>query len=134
MEEQNLQFIPLSNKPFQGVLKPLVSKEALALADRHGFCLHSDVDSPEIVLVSKKKDSLGRHYKVVVGSKLKYSEFVWGMADPFYYFYPENSLSDKAPYRYWEKYLPVPEWVHEFKRLVDNQPYSKVVLDNLNNY
>lgn len=134
MEEQDLQFIPLSNKPFHGVLKPLVSKEALDFARKHGFCLHSDVDSPSIVLVSMKKDSLGRRYKVVVGNTLKYSEFVLGMADPFYSYYPENSLSDKAPYRYWERYLPVPEWVYEFKSLVDNQPYSKVVLDNLNYY
>lgn len=51
----NVDDIPLSETSFEGIVKPLVTEEALALANKHGFRLESDLANPVIGLVKDKR-------------------------------------------------------------------------------
>ena len=123
--------IPLSEHPFEELNKPKVSEEALSLANEHGFHLVSDEDSPVIILAKDRVEDKGNKYKVIVGEKIEYIEYVWEMVDPYFYYNPRNSLADEAPRHYGEHYPPIPDWVHEFKRMIWEQPMSNVLLDQL---
>ena len=127
----NVGIIPLSEHPFKELAKPKVTNEALALAFKHGFFLESDKDSPVIVLVKDSVKDKGNKYRVIIGEKVEYLEYVWEMVDPYFYYDPRNSLTDEAPRHYGEHYPPIPNWVHEFKRLVREQPMPNVLLDQL---
>lgn len=127
----NVGIIPLSDHPFEELVKPKVTNEALALAFKHGFSLESDKDSPVIVLVKDSVKDKGNKYRVIIGEKVEYIEYVWEMVDPYFYYDPRNSLTDEAPRHYGEHYPPIPNWVHEFKRLVWEQLAPKVLLDQL---
>lgn len=127
----NVDDIPLSETPFEGIVKPLVTEEALALANKHGFRLESDLANPVIGLVKDKEQEHGVYYRAIVGQRLEYMEYVWEQADPFFYYHPENSLDDEAPHCYNEHRQPIPEWLKEFKDLVYNQSVAEVLLSNL---
>lgn len=123
--------IPLSEIPFKDIMKPLVTKEALAVAKKYGFRLESDLSNPIIGLVKDKEFENGTYYLALVGQGISYMEYVWEQEDPFFYYYPENSLEDEAPHCYKEHDLPVPEWLKEFKDLVYGQSTAEVLLNNL---
>ena len=123
--------IPLSDHPFEELVKPKVTNETLALAFKHGFSLESDKDSPVIVLVKDSVKDKGNKYRVIIGEKVEYIEYVWELVDPYFYYDPRNSLTDEAPRHYGGHYPPIPNWVHEFKRLVREQPMPNVLLDQL---
>jgi hypothetical protein len=106
-------------------------EEALSLANEHGFHLVSDEDSPVIILAKDRVEDKGNKYKVIISNKIEYIEYVWEMVDPYFYYNPRNSLADEAPRHYGEHYPPIPDWVHEFKRMVWGQPMSNVLLDQL---
>lgn len=123
--------IPLGEHPFEELNKPKVTEEALSLALSHGFSLVSDKDSPVIILAKDRVEDKGNKYKVILSNKIEYIEYVWEMVDPYFYYNPRNSLADEAPRHYGEHYPPIPDWVHEFKRLVLEQPLPNVLLDQL---
>lgn len=123
--------IPLTETPFRKSIKPRVSNEALSLAMKHGFYLESEPDAYPIILARDGVPNKKTKAKVILGTALRYIEYIWEIEDPFYYYRPENSLSDKAPYCYKEHIRPVPDWVREFARLVNNQPLPQVLLDQL---
>ena len=123
--------IPLSEHPFEELIKPKVTEEALSLANEHGFHLVSDEDSPVIILAKDRVEGKGNKYKVIISNKIEYIEYVWEMVGPYFYYNPRNSLADEAPRHYGEHYPPIPDWVHEFKRMVWGQPMSNVLLDQL---
>lgn len=123
--------IPLSEHPFEELIIPKVTEEALSLANEHGFHLVSDEDSPVIILAKDRVEDKGNKYKVIISNKIEYIEYVWEMVDPYFYYNPRNSLADEAPRHYGEHYPPIPDWVHEFKRMVWGQPMSNVLLDQL---
>lgn len=127
----NVGSIPLSETPFVGIAKPLVTEEALALAKKHGFRLESDLSNPIIGLIKDKEQEHGTYYRAIVGQNTHYMEYVWEQEDPFFYYYPEHSLDDEAPHCYKEHDLPVPEWLINFKDLVYGQSLAEVLLDNL---
>lgn len=123
--------IPLSDSPFESIITPLVTEEALALANEHGFRLESDLSNPVIGLVKDKECENGTYYRALVGQGIRYMEYVWEQEDPFFYYYPEHSLEDEAPHCYVKHILPTPEWLKEFKTLVNSQSTASVLLDNL---
>ena len=123
--------IPLSENPFVGIVKPLVTEEALALSNKHGFRLESDLSNPIIGLVKDKETEHGTYYRAIVGLGIRYMEYVWEQEDPFFYYHPDHSLDDEAPHCYKEHNLPIPEWLEEFKNLVYDQSGVSVLLDNL---
>jgi len=127
----NVGDIPLSEIPFKDIVKPLVTEEALALAKKHGFYLESDLSNPVIGLRKDKEHENGTYYRALIGQGIHYMEYVWEQEDPFFYYYPENSLDDEAPHCYKEHDLPVPEWLKEFKDLVYGQSFSEILLSNL---
>lgn len=123
--------IPLNEHPFEELAKPKVTEEALSLANEHGFHLVSDEDSPVIILAKDRVEDKGNKYKVIISNKIEYIEYVWEMVDPYFYYNPRNSLADEAPRHYGEHYPPIPDWVHEFKRMVWGRLMSNVLLDQL---
>lgn len=127
----NVGNIPLSEIPFKDIVRPLVTEEALALAKKHGFYLESDLSNPVIGLRKDKECENGTYYRAIVGQSISYMEYVWEQEDPFFYYYPENSLEDEAPHCYKEHDLPVPGWLKEFKDLVYSQSVADVLLSNL---
>lgn len=127
----NVGNIPLSETSFVGIVKPLVTEEALALAKKHGFRLESDLSNPIIGLTKDKEHEHGTYYRAIVGQSISYMEYVWEQEDPFFYYYPENSLEDEAPHCYKEHDLPIPEWLKEFKDLVYGQSFAEILLSNL---
>lgn len=127
----NVGDIPLSETPFRGIAKPLVTEEALALANKHGFRLESDLSNPVIALVKDKEYEHGTYYRAIVGQRVEYIEYVWEPADPFFYYHPEHSLDDEAPHCYKEHRQPIPEWLKEFKDLVYSQSVADVLLGGL---
>ena len=127
----NVVDIPLSETPFVGIVKPLVTEEALALAKEHGFRLESDLSNPIIALVKDKEHEHGVYYRAIIGQRVEYMKYVWEPADPFFYYHPEHSLDDEAPHCYKEHRQPIPEWLEEFKDLVYNQSVADVLLSNL---
>lgn len=127
----NVGDIPLSETPFVGIVKPLVTEEALALANKHGFRLESDLSNPVIGLVKDKEQEHGVYYRAIVSQRIEYMKYVWEPEDPFFYYQPDHSLDDEAPHCYKEYRQPVPEWLREFKDLVYNQSVAEVLLSNL---
>ena len=127
----NVVDIPLSETPFMGIVKPLVTEEALALANKHGFRLESDLTNPIIALVKDKEHEHGVYYRAIVGQRVEYIKYIWEPADPFFYYHPEHSLDDEAPYCYNEHKQPIPEWLDKFKELVYSQSVADVLLSNL---
>ena len=127
----NVGDIPLSETPFVGIAKPLVTEEALALAKEHGFRLESDLSNPIIGLVKDKEHEHGVYYRAIVGNRMEYMKYVWEPADPFFYYHPKHSLDDEAPHCYNEHRQPIPEWLDKFKELVYNQSVVNVLLSNL---
>ena len=123
--------IPLSETPFKGITKPLVTEEALALANKHGFRLESGLSNPIIGLVKDKEHEHGTYYRAIVGQGIGYMKYVWEQEDPFFYYHPDHSLDDEAPHCYKEHYLPIPDWLEEFKTLVSGQSMADVLLGNL---
>ena len=101
------------------------------MALKHGFYLVSDEDSPVVILAKDRVEDKGNKYKVIISNKIEYIEYVWEMVDPYFYYNTRNSLADEAPRHYGEHYPPIPDWVHEFKRLVWEQPLPNVLLDQL---
>ena len=86
--------IPLSEHPFEELIKPKVTEEALSLALKHGFYLVSDENSPVIILAKDREEDKGNKYKVILGEKIEYIEYVWEMIDPYFYYNPRNSLAE----------------------------------------
>lgn len=127
----NVGDIPLSETPFEGIVKPLVTEEALALAKKHGFRLESDLSNPIIGLVKDKEHEHGVYYRAIVSQRIEYMKYVWEQEDPFFYYHPDHSLDDAAPHCYKEHNLPIPEWLENFKDLVYSQSLADVLLSNL---
>ena len=86
--------IPLSEHPFEDLIKPKVTEEALSLANEYGFSLVSDENSPVIILAKDREEDKGNKYKVILGEKIEYIEYVWEMIDPYFYYNPRNSLAE----------------------------------------
>lgn len=127
----NVVDIPISETPFVGIAKPLVTEEALALAKEHGFRLESDLSNPVIALVKDKEYEHGVYYRAIIGQRVEYMKYVWEPVDPFFYYHPEHSLDEEAPHCYNEHRQPIPEWLKEFKELVYSQSVADVLLSNL---
>ena len=127
----NVGDIPLSETPFVGIAKPLVTEEALALANKHGFRLESDLSNPVIGLVRDEEHEPGVYYRAIVSQRIEYIKYVWEQEDPFFYYHPDHSLDDEAPHCYKEHRQPIPEWLREFKDLVYSQSVADVLLSNL---
>lgn len=127
----NVGDIPLSETPLEGIVKPLVTEEALALAKKHGFRLESDLSNPIIGLVKDKEHEHGVYYRAIVSQRIEYMKYVWEQEDPFFYYHPDHSLDDAAPHCYKEHNLPIPEWLENFKDLVYSQSLADVLLSNL---